>query len=116
MTDTEHLQRIKAKCQELLAIAEKRTAGRWKCGSDTVWDWDGNEKVADCDGWNPDFIAACAGAAEAGWLSTIAAIDDCLNVDSSLPIYIQNITTEMMLTANARLVAAIIAAWPEEIL
>ena len=52
----------------------------------------------------------------AGWLSTIAAIDDCLNVDSSLPIYIQNITTEMMLCANARLVAAIIAAWPEEIL
>ena len=85
MTDTEHLQRIKAKCIYIVSI------------------YDNAEPHAPLP-------------AVAGWRSTIAAIDDCLNVDSSLPIYIQNITTEMMLTANARLVAAIIAAWPEEIL
>jgi len=29
MTTTEHLQLIKAECERLLAIAEKRTQGEW---------------------------------------------------------------------------------------
>jgi hypothetical protein len=85
MTTTEHLNRIKSQCVDLISIYDNA-------------------------------LPHAPLPAVAGWRSTVAAIDDCLNIDSSLPIYIQNITTEMMLTANAPLVAAIIAAWPEEIL
>ena len=52
MTQQEHLDRIVAKCRELLAVAEKRTPGRWFGGS------------------NAQDAYSCA-----GWRATIAAID-----------------------------------------
>ncbi len=89
MTQTEHLELIRARCVELLEIAEKRTAGMWKCKfaidkhlALAVTD-DGYYAVAQsfC---RPDatFIASCTGAAEAGWLATIAAIDAFFKLDS----------------------------------
>lgn len=78
MTDTEKLQAIRAKCVELLAIAEKRTQGEWHLDAIGEWTEVWNQTDFICE---PErradaaFIAACAGPAEAGWKSTIAAID-----------------------------------------
>ena len=68
MTTTEKLQKIKAECERLLALAEKRTPGKWFPTGRTAC-YNANDA---------EFIAACAGLAEAGWKATIAAIDDIL--------------------------------------
>jgi hypothetical protein len=132
MTQQEHLQRIRQRCVELLEIAEKRTAGEWDF-SPGVYDCSNEATQFPCGpclnygkknelhgqfGLDEDFlfIASCAGAAEAGWRATIAAIDDTLNVDQSLPAEVQKITTDMMIAVNGRMVETIIAAWPEELL
>jgi len=98
MTQEEHLNRIVAKCRELLAGAEKRTPGKWshwpthwagggssiKYGSENC-PWINSDGKSDIARVNPTriytshepmanaaFIASCAGPAEAGWRSTIA--------------------------------------------
>ena len=119
MTTEEHLQKILAKCRANLEIAAKRTPGKWAHYSDKVCsetefhDADEVDNVDVCQGitWrklspkqkideNLDFIAACAGSAEAGWRATIAAID------------------EINLSHDWTCVMAcdIIAAWPEELM
>ena len=90
------LQKIRAKCQELLALAEKRTPGKW--------DADGELKYMGDDGI---FIAACAGPAEAGWRATIAAID-ALNICHESSDF-----DDMNAWSGLE---AIIAAWPDELL
>jgi len=94
MTTDDHLDLILAHCRERLAIAEKRTKGRWcndplgtQCiGDISTLDADpiaqaqsrqplrtpspDHERIA-----NAQFIAACAGSAEAGWRATIASIN-----------------------------------------
>lgn len=114
MNTQDHLQRIKAKCQELLAIAEKRTPGEWKScngqkgtiirrkSANVIGEPQDVARAWNC--WRKDgnaaFIASCAGSAEAGWRVTIAAIDDAKNYPA----------------VNQCLVRKIIAAWPEELL
>ena len=93
MTTTEHLQKIKAKCLALLAIAEKRTQGKWGV-MNCLW-------IAK-DEQDAEFIAACAGPAEAGWKATVAAIDFLLRTSSESNFQAQAIS--------------IIAAWPSELL
>lgn len=92
MTTTEKLHRIRARCVELLEIASKRTQGAWHlrsgdysdimssnnehCVATTYGCYMGREdKVR-----NTTFIAASAGAAEAGWKTTISAIDGLLDM------------------------------------
>ena len=121
MTTTEHLNRITAKCRALLAIAEKRTPGSWR--QESIHTEDGScavlaagindygdgpaDYVTDSiprgvlPGRNARYIAACAGAAEAGWRSTIAAIDSLADMGEH---------DAEMLGAN------ILAAWQEELL
>ena len=118
MTTTEKLQRIRAKCVELLEIAEKRTPGKW------AWDGDPSNEtelfrkneapwlIADergvirgdilCSKDDSAFIAACAGPAEAAWKSTIAAIEE-----------IQRNPAEH---ETSLLKQAILSAWPDELL
>lgn len=104
MTTTEHLNAIKARCHALLAIAEKRTPGRWEsdgyveqwlCGGAPavrVLHWEHNIGSPVCM-VAPDlsgacrvagskrpvedaaFIASAAGPFEASLHSTIAAVD-----------------------------------------
>jgi hypothetical protein len=132
--NTEKLQKIRAKCFELLAIAEKRTPGEWITKSHNVpigetGDYEGVEEVEvighresdpvlystwngdDEDAANNAFIASCAGPAEAGWRSTIAAIDvlrgHCLN---------PNDEGRECLCSECTAVNHIITAWPEELL
>ncbi len=101
MTQTEHLKLIRARCVELLEIAEKRTAGEcWyfadPTDSHTIVSENppsresgiasvtsvpfGHPRFNECI-YNATFIASCAGAAEAGWLATIAAIDAFSKLD-----------------------------------
>jgi hypothetical protein len=103
MNTQEHLQKIKAKCQKLLAIAEKRTQGQWS--QDRLYvDTDDNNDLIKVEGNinNAAFIASCARSAEAGWRATIAAIEFA----ESMPGYIWPESLE----------ALIIAAWPRELL
>ena len=120
MTTTEHLARIRAKCVELLEIAEKRTPGKWETPEETPWDvWTPDSHcVASCGPkrdyafglgsslCNSRFIAACAGPAEAGWRSTIVAIDDLQST-----INVRGLAYHEEALANE-----ILAAWPEETL
>ena len=81
MTTTEKLNAIADKCRALLMLAKKRTKivkwipkrnhERYKI----VW-IDKATGYSTCDLLPPDadFIAACAGAAESGWRTTLAAI------------------------------------------
>lgn len=93
-TETEKPNLILAKCRENLALAEKRTPGKWVITHREP----GHSSRAPRNITGPlgsafqpgvmrtciaaphrnddaDFIAACAGSAEAGWRSTIAAIE-----------------------------------------
>lgn len=93
----EHLRRIDAHLEQLLAIAEKRTPGWWDHGYGnslvvhkktdyTIASTSSSEIVEeDCPiiPWgeqvaNSEFIASCAGNAEAGWRATRAAIAEIL--------------------------------------
>lgn len=111
------LQRIRARCIELLAIAEKRTPGEWKWDGKDLWHqgtgYEGSnphlytginkdERLAQSPAFraNALFIAYCAGAAEAGWRSTIASID--------------HITLHGFIGGNIE--RAILSAWPDELL
>ena len=124
-TTIEHLQRIKSRCQELLTTAETRTPGRWhgEPGNDLIYrgKWviagafDGEYVCKDCpiipedeQHNNAAFIASCAGPAEAGWRATIAAVDGLLRVYARCD--------EPTSTYAEETLAAIIAAWPEEVL
>ena len=136
MTTTEHLNLIRAKCVELLAIAEKRTPGEWSVVdispsrhdvlkpsggkiASIMRGFDGCHEYREAAKPDARFIAACAGAAEAGWRSTIAAIDGLLKVyDFNKPMEVLNPSVVMVASyteADATL-KEIIAAWPLEIL
>lgn len=112
----EHLHLLKKHLENLLATAEKRTPGEWGY----YWGWDlvysdsnGQRKmIADCvDREEPTeqvrddmaFIASCAGNAEAGWQSTLAAIDLLLEMER------QGCSFSYFPTAES-----ILAEWPLE--
>lgn len=134
MTSAAHLTLIRARCVELLEIANGRTQGKWNietipsdgggdyitgnitsplhtyrgnsssrgdvvCGGDTVT----NRDAA--------FIAACAGNAESGWRSTIAAIDGLEDAYHAL----RNACNAPGYAGDAmKRINEILAAWPLE--
>ncbi len=122
MTKEEHLQRIVAKCRELLAIAEKRTPGEWKQGKDRsvshmIYGQIG--RLAESIGGevnrtnaNSAFIASCAGPAEAGWKATIVAIERALECES----WDGQIKVKYIRQDADAILDSIVAAWPEELL
>jgi len=121
MSTEEHLNKIVAKCRELLAIAEKRTPGKWmtierhvvkESDDDVVASADGDFMSAEMDERNAAFIANCAGPAEAGWRATIAAIDMLQKDYESLN---DAGNKDGMRVIQWRM-AKIIAAWPQSLL
>lgn len=101
----DHLRAIDAHLAKLLDISAKRTPGEWKLSSHNTpvgetGDYEGVIQIEAttcrqsdpvlCEFWNPDdeedanfqFIASCAGNAEAGWKATRAAIAAILNCRS----------------------------------
>lgn len=126
MTTTEYLQRIRAKCVELLDIASTRMPGKWQIVGNEIRSPVLGMTVAhglSPRGDNALFIASCAGAAEAGWHSTIAAIDGLLRVQTHGSNYVSNEYDSGMENAFAitsdeadETINTILAAWPKELL
>jgi hypothetical protein len=122
------LRKIDAHLEKLLSQAEKRTPGRWIRKSYVIKQPSGrvcadvgphhtppNEYPPSCqraDEQNGDFIASCAGNAEAGWKATRAAINaalECESWDADL--------RKMYLRPDAeRILEDILAAFPLELL
>jgi hypothetical protein len=120
MTTQEHLMKIRIKCVELLAVAEKRTQGQWS--QDHLYvDTDDNNDLIKAEGNinNAAFIVSCAGPAEAGWRATIAAIDGLLalsivpNVEAPDDMHT---AWEQVADEAKEHLSKLIAAWPEELL
>lgn len=124
MTTTEHLDKILAKLDELLATAEQRTPGEWEIDLPHPSDAqvfsiiaskdEGTGTLADCynytdeqDKDNAAFIASCAGNAEAGWRATKASIILLINMLK------RDHDIETGSAANKAL-SDILAAWPIE--
>lgn len=135
MTTKEHLDKIVAKIDQLLELAEKRTQGKWTSGVRYVACPSDSREIAmipfgvECTPnheWfqNGIFIAACAGPAEAGWRATKAAIEGWLGLfvymngfadgapDASAH---DKLCNEIASIAKTN-IQKIIAAWPEELL
>lgn len=119
--DLEKLKRIRAKCVELLSIAEKRTPGEWRCYSDGSFhglDIRAADKGNEGSGvitaiTDATFIASCAGSAEAAWRSTIAAIDGLTESASSWSPTYGGHSSELDAFNTLH---TILSAWPEELL
>jgi hypothetical protein len=116
MTTTEHLQKIKSECERLLALPKnKLLVQHQNCGCQVCICEDehqchgcgakycGNHPVGEIP--SPIYIN---NHAEAGWRSTIAAIDSCISDD---PRY-----QAMFELANENMIKSILAAWPTELL
>jgi hypothetical protein len=125
MTTKEHLDKIVAKIDQLLELAEKRTQGKWYASefgpiatledpfANGVWYIAYTSTECHEGNANKPFIAACAGPAEAGWRATKAAIEQAtwlVEIDSQGRISLQD------QGATHRMIQEIIAAWPEELL
>jgi len=83
-TTEQQLDAIVVQCKANLALAEKRTQGRWtphqsgrsyKVQPAEIWLGDCSALPESATRDNAAYIATCAGAAESGWRSTIAAIE-----------------------------------------
>jgi hypothetical protein len=119
MTTTEKLQRIRDKCVELISKNTKILDRYQKCGC-IVCICDDDERCHGCGaqhcgthavGKIPEPVYSLrAGAAEAAWKSTIAAVDFLLRNKPS-PAASFGFTRSEISAINA-----IIAAWPEELL
>ena len=129
MTTEEHLNKIIAKCREIIALGEKRTKGKWGIERTCTTNWIGPMRqcgdgkihtiVVDTDreglkeeslainDANAAFIAACAGPAEAMAKSTIAAIEGLQRFDDAGSV------TWMWAQQS---LSKILASWPEEAL
>jgi hypothetical protein len=106
MTRDEHLDRIVAKCRELLAIAEKRTRGPRELDCYTHGGgrlYVGFPRVLVAEYYRREdreyYFKASAGHAEASWRATVAAIESCREIRSP---------------DTGQVLDAIVAAWTEE--
>lgn len=123
MNTKEHLAAIVAKCRANIALAEKRTSGEWLVSSSILVCTTEAKIISqggilhglgvpmdECVG-NAAYIADCAGAAEAGWRSTIAAIEGLEKIRKNN----QGGAASDGRTRN-EIIGIILAAWPEDIL
>lgn len=127
-TTTEHLNLILAHLDKLLATAEKRTPGEWVVGWNMIGDGISksicnapmkNEQTTTLE-WVSDkqFIASCAGNAEAGWRATRATVRSVLemiewakNDDNRLPEL-----NDGVLKQAVEIAAPILSAFPLELI
>lgn len=125
MTTEQRLTLIRAKCVELLAIAEKRTPGEWIAKREYV-DTIEDGPVLKCnddsgtyaqDAKNSAFIASCAVPAEAGWRATIATLDWLRGFQENVDGWKDyNGYAGAALYHVRHITDAIISAWPESLL
>lgn len=118
MTPQQHLKLISNECNRLLALSQKRTPGEWKVNNYRPYGIiarspnestyklgdDKFKRFIDTDtAEDADYIANCAERAEAGWKSTICAI----NLIFAL---------EMNCISELQVLTDILEAWPLELL
>jgi len=124
MKPEQKIEKIRAKCQEILELGKLRTQGRWRIAHgglgnkdklDTVYATnDDLNYIAACRDYlcfyepprnteNASFIASCAGTAEAMARSTLSLLD-------AVVIYGNSITSFQLITDS------ILKAWPDELL
>ncbi len=141
ITPDEKLTAILAKCKANLALADKRTPGEWivsktSYGIPATFRHDDTHAVALFGIYkqgepiiglrdfqeNANFICACAGSAESGWRSTIAAIEG-LQAAETLIYSVQNDYDESppkwWTEQRDKVMAAkseILSTWPDELL
>ena len=109
----DHLSRIKRHLETLLSDAGKRTPGEWKLiqpnidKGEFIWSVNaGTTPVCPALLNNASFIASCAGNAEAGWRSTLAAIEVVMQCHDNWH--------EGRFIGNHNLFQSILADWPIE--
>jgi hypothetical protein len=112
MKQEQKIERIRAKCQEILELGKLRTQGLWNAGALTeyhmIYDSKYARHIARLNGLglaeeNAQFIASCAGASEAMAQSTLSLLDASF-------IYRDSGFLPELITAS------ILAAWPDELL
>lgn len=117
-----HLNLIDARLDKLLALAVKRTAGEWRkeasrayCADDEVTynvvgppsDYMYLEEEGDAD-----FIAACAGNAEAGWVATKGMVMLIFKYEELAKTITAPLTLEAIHIASDSILESILIAWP----
>ena len=114
MNTTEKLNKIRARCVELLEIASKRKEYpyRWEAHGKRVAFWWGDEchsgdwlDSPELDEPTAKFIAEASIGFEASLKSTIAAIDVVTSLPQSLDVHVRQVAT-----------SAILSAWPDDLL
>lgn len=119
MTEQEHLDKIEAKCNACLALAKMRTPGEWhQRANNRIYDTNARQVGTTI---SPDFldlqnhqnaayIAACASAAEAGWLTTISIIRGFREIEYGWQ------DNEHSKTVRQRAINKLREAWPVNLL
>lgn len=117
----QHLQRIVARIDKLLAVAEKRTPGAWAYRPFGNYEEFEIEpplffaepaESGELSEGDAAFIAQCAGNAEAGWRATKAAIETALDCQS----WDESIRQRYIRQDAETVIESILAAWPPELL
>ena len=118
----DHLRAIDAHLDDLLALAAKRTPGRFVvdaccCYAESQLDKQGmadEPPIIECSPNNANFIAACAGNAEAGWRAT----KDTLEFIEGLTQFMESEKAGMAYNTTKitrqHLVNLVLDAWPLE--
>jgi len=110
-TQIDHLRPLKSHLENLLETAKKRTPGDWFVDSanGVMADYIGSTYICYPDTKeDAAFIASCAGNAEAGWKSALAAIEWLLRIYEKCD--------EPTSTYAEQALQEILAAWPIETL
>ena len=122
MKQEQKIERIRAKCQEILELGKLRTQGKWSTGTLTeyhmVYDSKYARHIARLNGLglaeeNANFIASCAGTAEAMARSTLVALDAIQQIrihysDERLNVLLHTLLDEQE--------DNILESWPDELL
>lgn len=115
MTQDEHLDKVIAKCREIISLGEQRTQGRWTYDPSLTWPGNGivepitSNEMGLIPEHDASFIAACAGPAEAAARATIYAIEGLRSGAGTLWNPETNAFSEAVLQT-------ILASWPESLL
>lgn len=116
MKTEEHLELILTFCRSRLEMAARRTPGEWTNQPISMTGytllragepWGSNSVSVQMKTGDAAFIAACAGAAEAGWRATIAAIEGLQQLAQ---------TTVTWMAIHQHTLRAILAAYPLELI
>lgn len=121
-TQLDHLRLLKSHLTTLLEVAKMRTRGEWVRNyghnpSITLTDYETTIALVWSTSQDATFIAACAGNAEAGWKSTLAAINRYERMSKTIAYVSDPTMSELALKQELHLLKCeILAEWTIETL